>query len=265
MKQALFVHVHKIVLVSLAALLLLGCTATPDTTAPQDTLSVPQHDITTVRTSLEERCWIIFEQQSSDGATIHLRGIEPEGIVIVDLWAVNNVFTRGLMTIQADTSPPWMGYSSYTGTCIWGLTLPLNLPRSLLDWYRENDETDAQMTADALNISTIGQADGSRLFEVVVLNGDQSAVENRPPVALGIDSGACGSAVVFGLGGQRLNLRGNPGLASQIVGKLAEGQTVQTLCDEPQTVDGVRWVKILADIEGTQVEGWVSQEYLRIR
>lgn len=59
-----------------------------------------------------------------------------------------------------------------------------------------------------------------------------------------------------------LNLRDGPGLGSQVIGLLPNGARVRKL-DGPRIVDDVPWVLVRSELNGRQVEGWVSQYYVR--
>lgn len=59
-----------------------------------------------------------------------------------------------------------------------------------------------------------------------------------------------------------LNLRDEPGLNTRVIALLPNGTRVRKL-EGPRSVDGVPWVRVRSEIDGRQVEGWVSQLYVR--
>ncbi|GEM_PF-4740101 len=69
------------------------------------------------------------------------------------------------------------------------------------------------------------------------------------------------TAIVVGTGGVGLNMRDQPGLASTIVGVVAESETV-TIQGESREVDGITWYLVVAP-DGRQ--GWVADLYLDIQ
>lgn len=59
-----------------------------------------------------------------------------------------------------------------------------------------------------------------------------------------------------------LNLRDEPGLNTRVIALLPNGTRLRKL-EGPRSVDGVPWVRVRGEIDGRQVEGWVSQLYVR--
>jgi hypothetical protein len=58
-----------------------------------------------------------------------------------------------------------------------------------------------------------------------------------------------------------LNLRDEPGLSTDVIAVLPNGTRVEKL-EGPITVDTVPWVRIQAEHNGEQVEGWMSRNFL---
>jgi hypothetical protein len=59
-----------------------------------------------------------------------------------------------------------------------------------------------------------------------------------------------------------LNIRDAPGLNTKIITLLPNGTRVKRV-DGPRVVDGVPWMQVRARIDGRDVEGWVSANYVK--
>jgi len=59
-----------------------------------------------------------------------------------------------------------------------------------------------------------------------------------------------------------LNLRDGPGLTTGIITLLPNGTRVKRV-DGPRVVDGVPWMQVRARIDGRDIEGWVSANYVK--
>jgi serine/threonine protein kinase len=59
-----------------------------------------------------------------------------------------------------------------------------------------------------------------------------------------------------------LNMRDAPGLTTQIITLLPNGTRVKRI-DGPRVVDGVPWMQVRARIDGRDIEGWVSANYVK--
>jgi eukaryotic-like serine/threonine-protein kinase len=81
-----------------------------------------------------------------------------------------------------------------------------------------------------------------------------------PEWLTGIVSGGGEVLVVNGAAG--LNLRDAPGLNSNVIAGLPEGTHVRKL-EGPRVVDGVPWVRIRANLGSQDLEGWVSERYVK--
>ena len=68
--------------------------------------------------------------------------------------------------------------------------------------------------------------------------------------------------VVTGVPDEGLNLRAAPGLNMQVIALLPNTTRVRVL-DGPKVVDAVPWMHIRATIDGQDVEGWASVNFLK--
>jgi serine/threonine protein kinase len=59
-----------------------------------------------------------------------------------------------------------------------------------------------------------------------------------------------------------LNLRDAPGLTTNVVTVVPNGTRVEKL-EGPRTVDNVPWVRVQTELNGEQVEGWMSRNFLQ--
>ncbi|MCS7288093.1 MAG: serine/threonine protein kinase [Roseiflexus sp.] len=76
-------------------------------------------------------------------------------------------------------------------------------------------------------------------------------------------SGGSGEVLTVTIGDvEGLNLRDAPGLNTRVIALLPNGTRVRKL-EGPRIVDGVPWVRVRGEINGRQIEGWVSQLYVR--
>ncbi|MGQ9827966.1 MAG: protein kinase domain-containing protein [Roseiflexus sp.] len=114
---------------------------------------------------------------------------------------------------------------------------------------------------------------GAYVLTSLALEGLTSIRLPRPQVSLpeGITlpdwltgvAGGSGEVLVVTIGDiEGLNLRAEPGLNTRIIGLLPNGTRVRKL-EGPRIVDEVPWVRVRGEINGQQVEGWVSQSFVR--
>jgi hypothetical protein len=78
----------------------------------------------------------------------------------------------------------------------------------------------------------------------------------------GIVSGGGQVWVVNIEGPEGLNLRSGPGTDQPILTFLPSGTHVRQI-GGPQTIGGVEWLQVRAQVDGSEVEGWVSSLYLK--
>jgi serine/threonine protein kinase len=83
-----------------------------------------------------------------------------------------------------------------------------------------------------------------------------------PDWLTGVANGS-GEVLIVTIGDvEGLNLRNEPGLNTRVIALLPNGTRVRKL-EGPRNIDGVPWVRVRGEIDGRQVEGWVSQLYVR--
>ncbi len=114
---------------------------------------------------------------------------------------------------------------------------------------------------------------GAYVLTSLVIEGLTSVRLPRPQVTLpenvslpdwltGVANGS-GEVLTVTIGDvEGLNLRDEPGLNTRVIALLPNGTRVRKL-EGPRNVDGVPWVRVRGDLDGRQVEGWVSQLYVR--
>jgi serine/threonine protein kinase len=83
-----------------------------------------------------------------------------------------------------------------------------------------------------------------------------------PAWLTGIASGGGQVWVVNIEGPEGLNLRKGPGTDQEIVTFLPSGTHVRQI-DAPRVAGGVEWLNVRAEVNGQEVEGWVSKLYLK--
>ncbi len=83
-----------------------------------------------------------------------------------------------------------------------------------------------------------------------------------PEWLTGVVGGSGEVYVVSGVADEGLNLRDQPSLSSQVTNLLPNGTLVRKL-EGPQTVDAVPWLRVRARIDGQEVEGWVSLNFVK--
>jgi len=59
-----------------------------------------------------------------------------------------------------------------------------------------------------------------------------------------------------------LNLRSAPAVEAPILAVVPNGSPVLKL-EGPRVEDAIAWLRVRAEVEGRQVEGWMSMNYLR--
>jgi eukaryotic-like serine/threonine-protein kinase len=83
-----------------------------------------------------------------------------------------------------------------------------------------------------------------------------------PSWLTGVVGGSGQVLVVTGVPDEGLNLRAAPGLNGQLIVLLPNTTRVRVI-DGPQMVDAVPWMHIRATIDGREVEGWASANFLK--
>ena len=83
-----------------------------------------------------------------------------------------------------------------------------------------------------------------------------------PSWLTGVVGGRGQVLVVTGVPDEGLNLRAAPGLNGQVIVLLPNTTRVRVL-DGPQVVDAVPWMHVRATIDGRDVEGWASVNFLK--
>ena len=85
---------------------------------------------------------------------------------------------------------------------------------------------------------------------------------NLPDWLTGVVSGGGPVLVVTGVPEEGLNLRAAPGLSTQVIGLLPNGSRVRLL-EGPRLVDNVPWLRVRAQLNNRDVEGWVSANFVK--
>lgn len=78
----------------------------------------------------------------------------------------------------------------------------------------------------------------------------------------GVVSGGGEVLVVTGVADEGLNLRDQPGTTTQVIGLLPNGTLMRKL-EGPTTVEGIPWVRVRARVGDQELEGWVSNNFVR--
>ena len=86
---------------------------------------------------------------------------------------------------------------------------------------------------------------------------------NLPEWLTGVVSGGQQVFVVSGVSQEGLNLRDQPGVSTTVINLLPNG-TLMRKIGGPQTVDGVPWLRVRARVGDQEIEGWVSERFVKL-
>lgn len=253
---------HEVVMCARAGLLLIfamallvGCSVLP--APPPANLGITH----LAREALAEPCKVTFTEQRLTDGMLSYTGADPRGVYTIDFVGTDDVLMRVTFTVTPEQEPT-MWRPNYVDRCLVRLLAHIGQGWAHPWYYEHIDQGEAVEDVAGVRATLTGGGAENLVLEMTALDFTEQITGAEAEPGAPTAETDCGPRVVAGLGGQRLNLRAQPGTDAAIVVKLAEGAEVRHLC-ATQVEGGRTWANVAAQAEGKPVRGWVSEEFLR--